>query len=89
MIHAADPKRDRVLLEVLYAGGGRGWVSSAAWSPGLMMTRVIAGCAVRSRNRLRADPGDVEGAIAALVDHYEQFGDLSSTFRPIARRSAS
>jgi len=26
--------------------------------------------------RLRADPGDVEGAIAALVDHYEQFGDL-------------
>jgi AcrR family transcriptional regulator len=26
--------------------------------------------------RLRAEPGDVEGAIAALVDHYEQFGDL-------------
>jgi len=26
--------------------------------------------------RLRADPGDLEGAVAALVDHYEQFGDL-------------
>jgi AcrR family transcriptional regulator len=26
--------------------------------------------------RLRAEPGDVEGAISALVDHYEQFGDL-------------
>jgi AcrR family transcriptional regulator len=26
--------------------------------------------------RLRAEPGDLEGAVAALVDHYEQFGDL-------------
>jgi AcrR family transcriptional regulator len=26
--------------------------------------------------RLRPDPGDIEGAIAALVEHYEQFGDL-------------
>lgn len=26
--------------------------------------------------RLRAEPGDTGGAIAALVDHYEQFGDL-------------
>jgi AcrR family transcriptional regulator len=26
--------------------------------------------------RLRAEPGDMEGAITALVDHYEQFGDL-------------
>jgi AcrR family transcriptional regulator len=26
--------------------------------------------------RLRAEPGDVAGAITALVDHYEQFGDL-------------
>lgn len=26
--------------------------------------------------RLRADPGDIPGAMAALVDHYEQFGDL-------------
>jgi AcrR family transcriptional regulator len=26
--------------------------------------------------RLRANPGDVQGAIGALVDHYEQFGDL-------------
>ncbi len=26
--------------------------------------------------RLRAEPGDIEGAIVALVDHYEQFGDL-------------
>jgi len=26
--------------------------------------------------RLRAAPGDVAGAIAALVDHYEEFGDL-------------
>jgi AcrR family transcriptional regulator len=26
--------------------------------------------------RLRADPGDLDGAVSALVDHYEQFGDL-------------
>lgn len=26
--------------------------------------------------RLRPTPGDIEGAIAALVEHYEQFGDL-------------
>jgi AcrR family transcriptional regulator len=26
--------------------------------------------------RLRPNPGNVEGAIAALVEHYEQFGDL-------------
>lgn len=26
--------------------------------------------------RLRAEPGDIAGGIAALVDHYEQFGDL-------------
>jgi len=26
--------------------------------------------------RLRAEPGDVAGAIVALLDHYEQFGDL-------------
>jgi AcrR family transcriptional regulator len=26
--------------------------------------------------RLQAEPGDLEGAVAALVDHYEQFGDL-------------
>ena len=26
--------------------------------------------------RLRPNPGDVESAIAALVEHYEQFGDL-------------
>lgn len=26
--------------------------------------------------RLRPEPGDVAGAITALVDHYEQFGDL-------------
>lgn len=26
--------------------------------------------------RLRAAPGDIVGGIAALVDHYEQFGDL-------------
>jgi AcrR family transcriptional regulator len=26
--------------------------------------------------RLRADPGDVEGAVAALIEHYERFGDL-------------
>ncbi len=26
--------------------------------------------------RLRAEPGDLEGAIAALIDHYEEFGDL-------------
>jgi hypothetical protein len=26
--------------------------------------------------RLRADPGDIPGAIAALIDHYELFGDL-------------
>src|SRR5580765_1893641 len=26
--------------------------------------------------RLRAEPGDTAGGIAALVDHYEQFGDL-------------
>lgn len=26
--------------------------------------------------RLRAEPGDIEGSIAALMDHYEQFGDL-------------
>lgn len=26
--------------------------------------------------RLRPIPGDIEGAIAALVEHYEQFGDL-------------
>jgi hypothetical protein len=26
--------------------------------------------------RLRAEPGDLEGGIAALIDHYEQFGDL-------------
>ncbi len=26
--------------------------------------------------RLRPLPGDIEGAIAALVEHYEQFGDL-------------
>lgn len=26
--------------------------------------------------RLRAEPGDIVGGIAALVDHYEQFGDL-------------
>jgi AcrR family transcriptional regulator len=25
--------------------------------------------------RLRADPGDIPGAIAALIEHYEQFGD--------------
>ena len=26
--------------------------------------------------RLRPIPGDIEGAIAALIEHYEQFGDL-------------
>jgi AcrR family transcriptional regulator len=26
--------------------------------------------------RLRPNPGDVEGAISTLVEHYEQFGDL-------------
>jgi AcrR family transcriptional regulator len=26
--------------------------------------------------RLRAEPGDLEGAVNALVDHYEKFGDL-------------
>jgi len=26
--------------------------------------------------RLRPDPGNIEGAIAALIEHYEQFGDL-------------
>jgi AcrR family transcriptional regulator len=26
--------------------------------------------------RLRAEPGDTAGGMAALVDHYEQFGDL-------------
>jgi AcrR family transcriptional regulator len=26
--------------------------------------------------RLRAEPGDLEGAVEALVDHYERFGDL-------------
>jgi len=26
--------------------------------------------------RLRPNPGDIEGAIAALIEHYEQFGDL-------------
>lgn len=27
------------------------------------------------KHRLRAEPGDTQGAIAALVDQYEQFGD--------------
>jgi AcrR family transcriptional regulator len=35
--------------------------------------------------RLRAEPGDIEGAIAALVDHYEQFGDL--VVRNLAERA--
>jgi AcrR family transcriptional regulator len=26
--------------------------------------------------RLRPNPGDIEGAIAALIEHYERFGDL-------------
>jgi len=26
--------------------------------------------------RLHPDPGNIEGAIAALIEHYEQFGDL-------------
>lgn len=26
--------------------------------------------------RLRSNPGDIEGAIAALIEHYERFGDL-------------
>ena len=26
--------------------------------------------------RLRAEPGNIAGGIAALIDHYEQFGDL-------------
>jgi len=26
--------------------------------------------------RLRPEPGDIDGAISALVEHYEQFGDL-------------
>lgn len=26
--------------------------------------------------RLRPNPGDIEGAIAAIVEHYEQYGDL-------------
>lgn len=26
--------------------------------------------------RLRAEPGDLKGAVGALLDHYEQFGDL-------------
>ncbi len=35
--------------------------------------------------RLRAEPGDTESAIAALVDHYEQFGDL--VIRNLAERA--
>lgn len=26
--------------------------------------------------RLRPEPGDIDGAVSALVEHYEQFGDL-------------
>ena len=35
--------------------------------------------------RLRVEPGDLEGAITALVDHYEQFGDL--VIRNLAERA--
>ena len=35
--------------------------------------------------RLRAEPGDTAGGMAALVDHYEQFGDL--VIRNLAERA--
>jgi AcrR family transcriptional regulator len=35
--------------------------------------------------RLRAEPGDIEGSVAALMDHYEQFGDL--VVRNLAERA--
>lgn len=28
------------------------------------------------RQRLRPEPGDIDGAVKALMEHYEQFGDL-------------
>jgi AcrR family transcriptional regulator len=35
--------------------------------------------------RLRAEPGDLKGAVGALLDHYEQFGDL--VVRNLAERA--
>ncbi len=35
--------------------------------------------------RLRAEPGDLKGAVGALLDHYEQFGDLVA--RNLAERA--
>lgn len=35
--------------------------------------------------RLRAEPGDLKGAVGALLDHYEQFGDL--VIRNLAERA--
>jgi hypothetical protein len=42
-----------------------------------LLDEALAGLVREVREqRLRAEPGDLEGAIAALIDHYEQFGDL-------------
>ena len=42
-----------------------------------LLDEALAGLLRKVREqRLRADPGDLEGGIAALIDHYEQFGDL-------------
>ncbi len=42
-----------------------------------LLDEALAGLLREMREqRLRAEPGDLVGGIAALIDHYEQFGDL-------------
>src|SRR5262249_51688550 len=42
-----------------------------------LLTQAFEGLLAQLRaQRLRASPGDTEGGVAALVDHYETFGDL-------------
>jgi AcrR family transcriptional regulator len=52
---------------VLRIFGSKAALIGSAWSP--LLDRVV-------RQREAAEPGDVEGTISALFDHYEEMGDF-------------
>jgi AcrR family transcriptional regulator len=52
---------------VLRIFGSKAALVGSAWKP--LLDRVV-------RQRETAEPGDVEGTISALFDHYEQMGDF-------------
>jgi AcrR family transcriptional regulator len=83
----ADPQLDPSLEEIAARAGvsTRTVIRQFGSKEGLMEASLAAGVAAAQITR-HAEPGDVEGAVAAIVTHYEAMGDEVMRWLSLAER---